>query len=140
MTHQSVEVGRITPNGKVHLTSRGRSFCPTVAHRRISRPVSRTDLAVKVLCKHCFTDEHIATAQGDVVNASTLDTRIDAILRNIVEARRTPDEKARLDALADQVRATMLAALAPAPRSWADLRADFAAYRTRNAEPALFAA
>lgn len=129
----AVRIGRITTGrrARIHLAIDGRTGCGARNRATITHECARPDLAgTKALCRRCFTPARVGTAQQTLTTATgEKAARNRMLLADVVQAVKTPQQRAAEADLADRIRATMAAAGSIMPqlpaqraRSWAQLR------------------
>jgi hypothetical protein len=132
----AVKIGRIATGRKVriHLAVDGQTGCGANRRAGIAYPVVAFDAVDhRLLCLRCWTPARIERAEMALYTATgPAASAARRFLAAVVDARRTPAERAAIDDLARRLRESMLAAgtitalpVDERPRSWAVLRAEF---------------
>lgn len=125
MKNAAVRIGRVRSGLVVHLAIHG----TTCSSLRPVRVEVNERAATARLCKKCFTPERITRAQQ--ANRKPINEVAANILCTIVEARRTPEERAASavkfaeTAFARDIAAANAPVIPIRRRTWAEIRADF---------------
>lgn len=105
----AVRVGRLIPGGKVHLALDGQIADNHL--RRISIPCANpTKVALKNLCRRCFTPLRVGAAQRLLILASgSLAEGTRRLLADVADGMNTPEQTNRYAEMAEEIRAGLRA-------------------------------
>lgn len=139
-----VRIGRVVAGGKVHILVCGLPACPVLASRPIAWNANPARVATVNVCGHCARRGNVAAAQQENGGGSRWSAALDDFLSLLVDATRTPEERARIADLVARFKrpiepaivdpapvaveaAPDLFAETPAPRGFAAVAADLRA-------------